>query len=165
MKSFHLPIIAKKRFIGCHPPFGSISRGEELLLLISLIFTENGMSQMNSILESQWQYALILTDEDVFLLFLTCSLQQVSLQSCSFPKSFSSSSKTNLKSKLLIQANFLSTTPLVYHIVYFPTAPKILQISDLFHNEHSHSNPCLSLKWSVTTISSSALWSIFLAYQ
>lgn len=143
MISFPLPITAKKRIIGCHPPCGSISK-EVFLLLISLIFTENGMSQINSILVSYWEYALNLTDGAFFSLFLICSLQQVSLLSYSFPKSFSLSSKTNLKSKLLIQANFVSITPLLYHIVYCPTGPKILQITDLLRNEHSHSNPRLS---------------------
>lgn len=158
MESFHQSIVAKERILGCHPPFGSISKGEVLALLFLLIFT----AKCNVSNKFHFRITLRICSNYHRWGFFAFSWPLLSNKfPCSpavFPSPFPLSSKTNLKSNILIQANFLSTTPLIYHIAYFLTGHKVLQIPHFVHNEHSHSNPCLSLKWSVTTIFSSALW-------
>lgn len=103
-----------KNTVSCHPPFGSISKGGDVFfLLISLLLIEMKCVMLNSILGPRWQYVLVPTNF-FFSLFLICSLQ-VSFQSCNFPKSFSLSCRTNLKSKLLIQFTFLLSTSRLLH--------------------------------------------------
>lgn len=130
---------------GCHPPYGSISKGGQVFfLLISFIFTDQ-----DRMCHPEFHFRITSEVCSGFHLFSwLVPPTTVSFWPCIFSKVISLAQKTNLKSELFIQLVSISLTPLIYHISSFSAGPKQSCCFQVSSKMNTHSNPCLSLKLS-----------------